>query len=70
MVVLVEDVNEPPEFLSSHYSVGVSEGVPIGEILFSGELAVDGDEVHEIIHRLTFRTMMSWSQDELVTTSY
>lgn len=45
VVVQVQDVNEPPEFLSSHYSVGVSEGVPVGAVLFQGELAIDEDEV-------------------------
>ena len=45
VVVHVEDVNEPPIFLRSHYSVTVSEGVGPGEVLYSGVEAFDGDEV-------------------------
>ena len=45
VVLQVEDVNEPPEFLSSYYSTLVSEGAQPGEILFAGITAVDQDVV-------------------------
>ena len=45
IVVLINDVNEPPEFLSSHFTAVVSEGVGEGELLFSGITAYDVDEV-------------------------
>ena len=45
MIVHVEDVNEPPEFLRTHYSAEVSEGAEIGEVLYSEVMAVDRDDV-------------------------
>ena len=45
VVVHVDDVNEPPSFLSSHYSTSISEGVGMGTVLFTGLAAVDPDEV-------------------------
>ncbi len=45
MIIDVLDVNEPPVFVSSHYITSVSEGATVGEILFTGLLAVDNDEV-------------------------
>ena len=45
VVVQINDTNEPPEFLSSHYTTAVSEGVRVGEQLFSGVAAFDLDEV-------------------------
>ena len=45
IVVLINDINEPPEFLSSHFTAVVSEGVGEGELLFSGITAYDVDEV-------------------------
>ena len=44
-VMQVNDVNEPPEFLRSHYSIAVSEGAQPGEILSAGIVAVDQDMV-------------------------
>ena len=45
VVVHINDVNEPPEFLNSHYTTMVSEGAGMGELLFSGIVAFDLDEV-------------------------
>ena len=45
VVVHINDVNEPPEFLNSHYTTMVSEGAGMGELLFSGIIAFDLDEV-------------------------
>lgn len=45
----INDVNEPPEFLSSHYTAMVSEGVMLGELFFSGIVAFDVDEVSKFI---------------------
>ena len=45
VVVQINDVNEPPEFLSSHFTAVVSEGVSEGELLFSGIAAFDLDQV-------------------------
>ena len=45
IVVQISDINEPPEFLSSHFTAVVSEGVGVGEELFSGIVAVDRDQV-------------------------
>lgn len=45
VIVHINDVNEPPEFLSSHYTTVVSEGAGVGERLFSGIVAFDLDEV-------------------------
>ena len=45
VVVEIENVNEPPRFLSSHYGATVSEGAGPGEVVFSGLEAVDPDEV-------------------------
>lgn len=45
VVVHINDVNEPPEFLNSHYTTVVSEGAGMGELLFSGIVAFDRDEV-------------------------
>lgn len=45
VVVHVRDVNEPPEFLRSHYSVSVSEGAKSGDLLYSDIEALDRDEV-------------------------
>ena len=45
VIVHVNDVNEPPEFLSSHYTTVISEGAEVGELLFSGIIAFDLDEV-------------------------
>lgn len=45
VIVEVLDVNEPPVFVSSHYVTSVSEGMTIGEQLFSGIRAIDKDEV-------------------------
>ena len=45
VVVYVTDVNEPPEFLNSHYTTVVSEGAGVGEPLFNGIIAFDLDEV-------------------------
>ena len=49
VVVQINDVNEPPEFLSSHYTAMVSEGVMLGELFFSGIVAFDVDEVSKFI---------------------
>lgn len=46
VIVDVADVNEPPIFVSSHYFTSVSEGMTIGNQLFSGILAIDNDEVY------------------------
>ena len=46
MIVDVTDVNEPPVFISSHYITSISEGATIGQVLFTGILAVDNDEVY------------------------
>ena len=46
IVVQINDVNEPPEFLSSHFTAVVSEGVGVGELLFSGIAAFDLDQVN------------------------
>ena len=45
MVVYINDINEPPEFLSSHYTTVVSEGAGVGELLFNGIIAFDLDQV-------------------------
>ena len=45
VIVQINDVNELPEFLSSHYTTVVSEGVGMGELLFSGIVAFDLDAV-------------------------
>lgn len=45
VIVGVTDVNEPPIFVSSHYITSISEGMTIGDELFSGILAIDNDEV-------------------------
>ncbi len=45
MVVHVDDVNEPPTFLSSFYSTAVSENAEPGTILSVALAAVDPDEV-------------------------
>ena len=45
VAVYINDVNEPPEFLSSHYTTVVSEGAGVGELLFSGIVAFDLDQV-------------------------
>ena len=45
VIVHINDINEPPEFLSSHYTTVVSEGVGVGEMLFNGIVAFDLDEV-------------------------
>ena len=50
VVVHINDVNEPPEFLNSHYTTVVSEGAGMGELLFSGIVAFDLDEVSYCIY--------------------
>lgn len=45
VVVAINDVNEPPEFLSSLYTVVISEAARIGTTLTSDLVAVDNDEV-------------------------
>ena len=45
VVVYINDINEPPEFLSSHYTTVVSEGAGVGELLLSGIVAFDLDQV-------------------------
>ena len=47
VIVHINDINEPPEFLSSHYTTVVSEGVGVGEMLFNGIVAFDLDEVSD-----------------------
>ena len=47
VVVQINDTNEPPEFLSSHYAAAVSEEVTVGELFFSGIVAYDVDAVSE-----------------------
>ena len=49
VVVHINDINEPPEFLSSHYTAVVSEGVGVGELLFNGIAAFDLDEVSTVL---------------------
>lgn len=44
-MVHVTDVNEPPQFLRSHYGVTVSEGAESGDLLYSDINALDRDEV-------------------------
>lgn len=48
VVVHVRDVNEPPEFLRSHYSASVSEGAKSGDLLYSDIEALDKDEVFSV----------------------
>lgn len=50
VVVQINDVNEPPEFLNSHYTTVVSEGATEGDLLFSGIIAYDLDEVCSTQH--------------------
>ncbi len=45
MVVEVEDVNEPPSFLSNFYSTVASENAESGTVLPVSLAAVDPDEV-------------------------
>ena len=45
-MVHVSDVNEPPEFLRSHYSVAISEGAGPGDVLYSDVEALDQDEAN------------------------
>ena len=45
VVLTINDVNEPPEFLNSYYTAVISEGASVGTTLFSGLVAVDNDEV-------------------------
>ena len=45
VVLHVSDVNEPPQFLRSHYTVSVTEGVGPGDILSVDIEALDRDEV-------------------------
>ena len=52
VVVNVMDVNEPPVFVSSHYSTSITEGTTIGSQLFAGILAIDNDEVMSTLLRL------------------
>ena len=44
MVVNVQDVNEPPLFLNSHYIAWVSEHANVGEPVHAFISAVDYDE--------------------------
>ena len=44
VILHVSDVNEPPQFLRSHYSVSVTEGAGPGDLLTEVE-ALDRDEV-------------------------
>ena len=41
----MSDVNEPPQFLRSHYSVSVTEGAGPGDLLTDEVEALDRDEV-------------------------
>ena len=45
VVLHVNDVNEPPQFLRSHYSASVSEGAELGDLFFSSIEAIDRDVV-------------------------
>jgi hypothetical protein len=62
VVVNIDDVNEPPEFLSSHYTTVVSEGAEVGELLFSGIVAFDVDEVSGYIISY-YKTIYSVEKD-------
>jgi len=46
IVVHIEDVNEPPLFLNTHYIAWVSEHTNIGEPVHAFLSAVDDDEVN------------------------
>ena len=46
VILHVIDVNEPPEFLRSHYSASVSEEAELGDTVFSSVEAIDNDEVY------------------------
>lgn len=45
MIVDVMDANERPVFVSSHYVTSIPEGATVGDVLFTGIVAVDYDEV-------------------------
>jgi len=49
IVVYIEDRNEAPRFLSSHYIAWVSEHANMGEPLHASISAVDDDEVSSTI---------------------
>ncbi len=51
VVVTIDDINEPPEFLSSHYSALVSEDAGMGDTLTNAIRAVDYDTVSTIVKR-------------------
>ena len=46
VVLHVSDINEPPQFLRSHYSAVISEGAGPGDLLYSGVEGLDRDEVN------------------------
>ena len=50
VVLDVNDVNEPPSFLSNYYSIAVSENAELGTILLTAVTALDLDEVCEHVH--------------------
>ena len=62
VVVYVNDVNEPPEFLNSHYTTVVSEGAGVGEPLFNGIVAFDLDEVSGYSYCVALTISMDISQ--------
>ena len=45
VILHVSDVNEPPQFWRSHYSVSVTEGAGPGDLLTDEVQAIDRDEV-------------------------
>lgn len=49
VIMNVQDVNEPPVFVSSHYVTSIPEGIPVGSQVSVGILAVDSDEVFHIM---------------------
>ncbi len=48
VVVTIGDVNEPPEFLSSHYTAVISEDATVGDTLSNALRAVDYDQVSSV----------------------
>ncbi len=47
-MVTIGDVNEPPEFLSSHYTAVISEDATVGDTLSNALRAVDYDQVSSV----------------------
>jgi len=58
IVVHIEDVNEPPFFLNTHYIAWVSEHTNIGEPVHAFISAVDDDEVS--IHKFLSANNLSY----------